>query len=95
MSKMMMMTMIMIRIHLTDIFINSFTDLLVHCVTSLCLNVFTNLKMMMMMMVLVMKMVMVRDDDDDDDMVNDDDIYIMVECKSQKSLYSSDHHLDC
>ena len=48
----------------------------------------------------------VDDDDDDDgdddygaDRVDDDDIYIMVECiylsMSQKSLFSSSHQLDC
>ena len=37
------MMVVIIRLHLTDFFINSLTDLLVHCVTSLCWNVFTNL----------------------------------------------------
>ena len=37
--------MIIIGRHLTDFFINSLTDLLVHCVTSLCWNVFAHLNM--------------------------------------------------
>ena len=36
---------VIIRLHLADFFINSLTDLLVHCVTSLCWNVFAHLNM--------------------------------------------------
>ena len=34
---------VIIRLHLADFFINSLTDLLIHCVTSLCWDVFAHL----------------------------------------------------
>ena len=37
------MMVVIIRLHLTDFFINSLTDLLIHCVTSLCWDVFAHL----------------------------------------------------